>query len=389
MQEDFHYYATYCAAFLAGFTHEQSKIICYSAQFVDLCSRTFLDGVGGPKEAATTQLMLEMLDAKTDLIGLQNITRIWASFHFLPFDLYNPIKHRKKKYKNKYRMICNSNGALVADTVNLAKGKTLQAVGLAMHVLADTWAHKYFAGTPTLVINNTTDYFFELIEKDGAYEERKLQFTHNPKAKDDIDNSIYVNTIYQYEENTVMNLGHGRVGHLPDLSFIRYKYMPAWGNYREIVKDNPDDYMHAFAQMVYAMRYLRGLEGDRFELNKYAWDVIEPYKDRLKSIIETRRLDASEDWKAFGEELSGAKIPAFDLSLYQEEYKMAEKENKNNTFLGGFFLAAIAQKSMVTKAIFTSKNPLAGIALDYNEKGLRGIKDYLKLMEYSGLDLTR
>jgi hypothetical protein len=42
MQEDFHYYATYCAAFLAGFTHEEALDICYSAQFVDLCSRTLL-----------------------------------------------------------------------------------------------------------------------------------------------------------------------------------------------------------------------------------------------------------------------------------------------------------------------------------------------------------
>ena len=116
--------------------------------------------------------------------------------------------------------------------------------------------------------------------------------------------------------------------------------------------------------------------------------MIEPYRGRLKTIIETRRLDACEDWKAFGEELSGEEIPDFDLSLYQEEYKNSPKENKNTTFLGRFFMAAIAQKSMVTAAIYKSKNPLAGIALDYNKKGLRGIKDYIRLLEYTGLDLT-
>ena len=42
MQLDFHYYATYCAAFLAGYTHEESLVICYSAQLVDCCSRSFL-----------------------------------------------------------------------------------------------------------------------------------------------------------------------------------------------------------------------------------------------------------------------------------------------------------------------------------------------------------
>ena len=42
MQKDFHYYATYCAARLAGFSHEEGMEICYSAQLVDWCSRTFL-----------------------------------------------------------------------------------------------------------------------------------------------------------------------------------------------------------------------------------------------------------------------------------------------------------------------------------------------------------
>lgn len=103
------------------------------------------------------------MDARTDLIGLQNITRIWSSFHFLPGDLYAAKNFRTKRYLNKYRLICNPNGTLVKDTVMLAKSKPLQAVGIAMHVLADTWAHRFFAGTPSLVINNTTKDFVEMI----------------------------------------------------------------------------------------------------------------------------------------------------------------------------------------------------------------------------------
>ena len=82
MQEDFHYYATYCAAYIAGYSHEECMAICYSAQFVDLCSVTLLSKIKAPMEAATTQLQLEMMDARTDILGLQNITRIWSSFHF-------------------------------------------------------------------------------------------------------------------------------------------------------------------------------------------------------------------------------------------------------------------------------------------------------------------
>ena len=149
MQLDFHYYATYCAAFLAGYTHEESLEICYSAQLVDCCSRSFLSRIKGPKSAATTQEKLELVDAKADILSLQEITRIWASFHFLPRDLYaETARWTAKSYRNKYRLICGPNGELVSDTVELAKNDgSLQAVGIAMHILADTWAHQFFAGT--------------------------------------------------------------------------------------------------------------------------------------------------------------------------------------------------------------------------------------------------
>ena len=87
MQKDFHYYATYCAACLSGYPHEESLTIAYSAQFVDLCSRTLLSRIKGPEQAATTQLKLELMEVTTNIIGLQDITRIWSSFHFLPYDL--------------------------------------------------------------------------------------------------------------------------------------------------------------------------------------------------------------------------------------------------------------------------------------------------------------
>ena len=138
MQKDFHYYATYCAAYLAGYNHEESLDIAYCAQFVDLCSRTLLVKLKAPQAAATTQLQLELMQARTDIFGLQDITRIWASFHFLPRDLNAQKKRACKEYKNKYRLICGPNGSLLEDTVNLAKGKSLQAIGIAMHVMADT-----------------------------------------------------------------------------------------------------------------------------------------------------------------------------------------------------------------------------------------------------------
>ena len=379
MQEDFHYYATYCAAWLAGYPHEESLAIAYAAQLPDLCTRTFLSRIQGPLSAATTQLQMEMMDAPTDPVGLQDITRIWASFHFLPGNLYADDKKATRRYLRKYRLICRPNGTLLEDTVNLAMHKPLPAVGLAMHILADTWAHQGFAGTPSYVINNTTDDFIELLKDGDDWVERPIRFRHNPGAPDDIENALYTNTIGQMSESSIMTLGHGRAGHLPDYSFIRYKYLPAWADYEEIVKDNPSDYYHAFAQMIYALRILR-IGKNSFERDHYAWETVSPCEDTVRAILEKRQLDASDDWKAFARQLSGADVEDFDLEKYVEEYTSAPADQKNDTYLGQFFLAALAQKSMVTNRIFMSGSLLAGFSVDYQKKGFRGIRDYAALL---------
>lgn len=360
MQMDFHYYATYCAAYIAGFSPEESQAVAYSANFVDLCSATFLKSIKAPQNAATTQLNMEMADTKTNLSGIQGITRIWAAFHFLPYDLYADPGHGIELYKNKYRLICKPNGALVKDTVERAKGNTLQAAGIAMHVLADTWAHRNFAGTPSLVINNMSGDAFELFPEDGGYREKKIKFKHSIAGSDDIENSVYTATLFQSSETAVMNLGHGRAGHMPDYSFIRYKYMPAWADYEEIIKDNPSEYMHAFAQMVYALKYLRG-ETDSFETEKYDWEAIDGYKEEIKGILEKRQLIACDDWKAFGERISDFEIESFERDRYQDEYLNAEKDEKESTFLGKFVKEAAAHKKMIMDKITGSGNKLAGV----------------------------
>ena len=380
MNSDFHYYATFCAAYLAGYTAEESRNIAWCAQFTDCCSTTFLTRVRGPKEAATTQLQLELANARTDLIGLQKITRIWASFHFLPGDLTAEVSGGKF-YRDKFRLICNVNSPLLKETVNLAKENGTEAAGLAMHVLADTWAHRFFAGTPSLVINNTNYHFYELITENGGLRERKVTFRHNPSAPDDLDRGIYNNTVMRLGESAIMNLGHGRAGHLPDYSFMRYRYMPAWGNYTVVTKNNPSDYMRAFRQMVYALRCIRGAEGE-FCLCRYDTGAVDPWASEIKSILTKRRPDASEDWKALGLRLSGFELPEFNISEYEQEYLSAQGDGKDDTVLGRFFMAALRQKSMVTNKIFMSGNPLAGISVDYALGGFKGVGDYRRLLKY-------
>ena len=379
MQIDFHYYAAYCAAIIAGYTHGQAMEICYSDYLVDECSKTFLKSVDGPQSAASTQLQLEMMDMRTDILGIQDITRIWASFHFLPRDLNADIKVRSKRYRNKYRLICGPNGELVKETVELARNRSLQAAGVAMHVLSDTWAHTNFAGTPSMVINNTDDYFYEYVTEDGVEKETKISFRHSPTSPDDVEKLKYTNSIYQPDEKSIMNLGHGRAGHFPDYSYAKYKYLPAWGDYEEVVKDNPADYYMAFCQMVYALQCLKN--GTEFETGIYAFDTVEPHRETIDAILRKRQRRASDDWKAFGESLSGREIPDFDANAYTKEYVSAAPEEKDESFLGRFFVATMAQKSMVTNKVYSSGNLLCGFSVDYAKSGFRGIKDFSKLVE--------
>jgi hypothetical protein len=380
MNQDFHYYGTYCAAILAGYTAEESLSIAYCANFVDFCTRSLLVRIKGPLSAATSMQQLEMMDSGVDLISLQNITRIWSSFHFLPGDLHAARRGCGRRYLNKYRLICNPNGELAAATVKLAKDKGLEAAGIAMHVLADTWAHRYFAGTPSLVINNTNEYFYELLPGENGFTRRQIRFMHNPAAEDDPETGRYNCSVYQPNENSVMNLGHARAGHLPDYSWIRYIYLPAWGEFRELLKDNPSEYMHAFRQMVYALRFLRG-DYEDFQTARYDTEKVDPLAEEITRILETRQLNASADWKALGEKLSGVPIPDFDIETHQAEYVQADAIAREDTLLGRFLKAALAQKSMVTGLIFQSGNRLAGFSVDYRKKGFRGIRDFRRLID--------
>lgn len=380
MQGDFHYYATYCAAYIAGCTHAESRDIAYCSQFTDHCTKTLLKKLKGPLNAATTQMQTELINVRSDVVGLQDITRIWASFHFLPYDLNAKLKGlHLKRYMNRYRLICKPNGPLVEKTVELAKGQGVQAAGLAMHVLADTWAHSYFAGTPSNVINNTNSHFFE-IRRDGGNEKAvRIAFRHNPAEADDPEHFIYSCSVHQEDENSIMNLGHGRAGHFPDYSYARYKYLPAWGDYEEIYKDNPGDYFKAFSQMVRALKYLRG-ELESFSVNEYADEALEEYKEKIMSILEKRQTDASKDWKAFALRLSGHELEPFSIGAHESEYLAAAEEEKDASFLGRYFIAALAQKSMVTHEIFESGSLIAGFSVDYRRRGLAGISDFWKVI---------
>ena len=97
-------------------------------------------------------------------------------------------------------------------------------------------------------------------------------------------------------------------------------------------------------------------------------------------ILQKRQLDAAADWKAFAKALSGTEPEPFSIERHQEEYLRADEAEKLDTFLGKYFVAAMAQKSMVTHNIYNSGNMLAGYSVEYDGKGFRGIRDFRMLL---------
>ena len=63
------------------------------------------------------------------------------------------------------------------------------------------------------------------------------------------------------------------------------------------------------------------------------------------------------------------------IVLFCPEFFSA-REEKEHTFLGRFFTAAIAQKSMVTNKIYSSGNRIAGFSVEQDPGGLKGMAKF-------------
>ena len=121
--------------------------------------------------------------------------------------------------------------------------------------------------------------------------------------------------------------------------------------------------------MIYAMKFIRGENGS-FETDAYDTESVSRWHDRIDAIIRKRQLIASDDWKAFGRELSGQDIDDFETGRYFEEYTSAAKENRDDTFLGRFTRGALEHKGMVINEIFKTGNLLAGFSKEAIMKNL-------------------
>jgi len=311
MNIDFHYYGTFVASRLAGYNHEEAEKIAYAAQYVDDSGLNRIKDknndffISDMTQIPTIQNFSTLIKAEISRLGevagisipgipkwteeLYNETlRVWPNFHFLPGNYdKNRIKYKKteiehegifsvwkldKESKRQFRLMCHPNSSLVKEMIeNLRKNYSdnLEYIGLCMHVMADTWAHMYYAGIPAWFINSAREFEPSV---DGA----------TPIG----DFSPFYNS-YNY-------LGHSFAGHTPDYPSKKYEFKPRWSD-EKIKKDNTEDFLKSFCQMIYAMKCIRNNE--EFEIGKYQKLSDNNELLILKNIFEIDEEDQSKYWK--------------------------------------------------------------------------------------------
>ncbi|MCR5527567.1 MAG: hypothetical protein K6F39_09385 [Lachnospiraceae bacterium] len=366
MNREFHYFATYYAAMLAGFDEEESKKIAWAAEMVDELDSDLADDELKYDDnfVVTTQnssweMATENPQISDDLNSRTShgIRGIWAPFHFLPGHLEDGCYERevvnKKRYKNELiniedhdpaymdiclKLRCTPYSLTVDEMIRYIKGvydsdadddERLYALGLCMHVFADTWAHDDFSGVPCYAVN--TVKYVNVKNEDLDFNVKReytiSSLTNLGPAFSDVNSAIYT--------------GHGQINHAPDYDFLLYGYYPRYKCPRKsaaalasgdmTIINNPERFREAFLGMCKALSFFRGeLENYRGGNGRFDAEA-----DMVKKciFIKTPKKDEADHekivifkediWRAF---LINRKCPTTDFKITDGDISLFAKQ---------------------------------------------------------------
>ncbi len=236
MQIDFHHAVTYVVARLAGFEKEEADVIAYSAQYVDDATNDgeieFTNGAMYGRSASAHKTV--------DYRNFQKLAnrRVWVPFHFLPGNGGKPAGENPSE-RFIHKLVCYPNSMVAQDMVaecikRKEKPFALQLLGISAHVLADTFAHKGFAGVNHR-INRVQDIKVKRdreMKKDNRIVRRLKSFF----------GSLFNDAASEFVSDA-LPLGHGAALSYPDLPYLSWKYKNGLGDVVE--RDNPTDFVEA------------------------------------------------------------------------------------------------------------------------------------------------
>ena len=169
MNIEFHYYIVYYLAKKAGFSSQDAYITAYTSQHTDDNRRRCTIQIDQEQQYAN--YMSQTMDITKPM---EELMRVYSCFHFLPGDYEKPTAYRKDGKLHLLNTTPNSENAkkMMKESIVL---NSLYRLGIALHVLADTWSHQNFIGCKDYVNGDHKELVKKIIPNIGH-----ADFLHDP-----------------------------------------------------------------------------------------------------------------------------------------------------------------------------------------------------------------
>lgn len=323
MQEDMHYYGTYCLARSAGIKKKAAEIIAYASQYVDNSTATKIDN----HEDGSKIIAVPTAHHPMDLI--RNLDRedqreIWVPFHFFPGGKGDTFTSK---------LVCRKDSSIVREMVenNLYHNKqpyTLHLLGITAHVYADTFAHYGFSG----VSSRRNRIFGDSIKIEQSSKMVETLMGSKLSAfftKYGDQGGLLRNirsVISSVGEIGSGALGHGAVSVYPDQPFLKWSFdyeYPDLVTSKRSVRNNQKTFLEACEKLYNLFTRFLAIHKEYFDINSRV-EFLE-IKPKLKEILalEIAKHERSKAWtKALKKgELSGKKekLPIYDPHKWENE----------------------------------------------------------------------
>ncbi len=299
MQIDFHHAVTYVTARLAGFTHKDADIIAYAAQYVDDATQHGFICFDNKALYERTSSAHKTVDPEN--LNVLDNQKVWMPFHFLPGNgTVKPGKNPKGTFIQKLMTLPGSPVAqemVRAAIVDHDKPYALHRLGITMHVYADTWAHRGFAGV-LHEINRVGD--LEEVGSSSVFEGGL---------------GAFIGRVFEIFGKAVPPLGHGQANIFPDMPFLSWRYKNGLG--QVIERNNTEDFCEAADALCRAMQEYRRHTLPTVQVT----GIGEEDRKKIRTLFsELKNKDGSERHQAWLKAISGKSGKAFSFGKADLSY---------------------------------------------------------------------
>jgi hypothetical protein len=222
MNLEFHYYLTKYLALEAGFENDEAETIAYSSQYTDdNCVQFQIEKPEGEIYENYISQTMNILKPKKSLM------RIYVLFHFMPG---TPTSSKLRRKDGKMHLLMTSPASNYASGIffEAVKDDNLYSLGIASHMLADTFAHQKFVGT-----------YDEINAMQGVWETLSPNIGHaDAGVKPDIPNLTWHDPRL-IEENAIID-NKERLIQAAKKLYSNFLFLTSWENNWNQIKTNID-----------------------------------------------------------------------------------------------------------------------------------------------------